>query len=147
MVAGGGKARPVSPAKTTGRPMTPTSDDAIQSSASAAVANSDDALSRIMAAVPLSDLERQLQGYYRRQLQQQLARLNAEIEEMAAAFDSALTMLRRDKFKLERDLKLCEMRQLVHAQELALLQDFDKKEVVLIQKRSARLEDRQVSLD
>ena len=30
---------------------------------------------------------------------------------------------------LEADLKLCEIRQLVHAQELALLRDFDKREV------------------
>ncbi len=73
------------------------------------------------------------------------ARIQDEIKEMSSAFDSALSLLRRDKFRLEKDLKQYEMRQLVHAQEHTLLQDFDKKEVVLIQKRSARHDDRNVS--
>ncbi len=113
--------------------------------AAAAATVGDDPLSRMMAAVPLTDLERQLQAWHRRRLQQQKARLLSEIDEMAGAFDGALTQLRREKFRLEKELKQCEMRQLVHAQEYTLLQDFDKREVVLIQKRAARLEDRNVS--
>ena len=53
----------------------------------------------------------------------------------------------QEKFRLEADLKLCEMRQLVMAQELSLLRDFDKRETVLIQKRQAKLDDRNVSAE
>lgn len=109
----------------------------------AAVATAgEDPLSRMMAAVPLSDLERQLQAYHKRKLEHQRSRLRAEVDEMAEAFDSALTALRQEKLRTEADIKLGEMRQLIHAQELALLADFDKREVVLIQKRAAKMEDR-----
>ena len=34
------------------------------------------------------------------------------------------------------------MRQLVHYQELSLLKDFDKREVLLVQKRQVKVDDR-----
>lgn len=35
---------------------------------------------------------------------------------MSEAFDGALSSLRGEKFRLEGELKMCEIRQLVHAQ-------------------------------
>eukprot|EP00967_Tisochrysis_lutea_P023367 scaffold26789_cov20-Tisochrysis_lutea.AAC.1 len=85
-------------------------------------------------------------------LEQQAARLHYEVLEMADTFDDALSTLRREKLGLEAQIKLCEIRQLVHAQvscvdnctdrntqELSLLQDFDKREVVFIEKRTAKM--------
>jgi hypothetical protein len=40
----------------------------------------------------------------------------SEIRELYNAFDAALTVLRRDKFRTEKQLKSCELRQLVYAQ-------------------------------
>jgi len=102
----------------------------------------EEALAKMMAAVPLSELEKQLQAYQRRKLEQQAARLHYEVLEMADTFDDALSTLRREKLGLEAQIKLCEIRQLVHAQELSLLQDFDKREVVFIEKRTAKMVDR-----
>jgi hypothetical protein len=70
----------------------------------------------MMAAVPLTDLERSLQAWHRRRLVQQRSRLKTEVADMVASFDAALATLRRDKFRLEKELKTCEMRQLVFAQ-------------------------------
>jgi hypothetical protein len=50
------------------------------------------------------------------QLEQQAARLLYEVHEMADTFDDALSSLRREKLSLEAQIKLCEIRQLVHAQ-------------------------------
>eukprot|EP00955_Chlamydomonas_euryale_P020938 221868-Chlamydomonas_euryale.AAC.1 len=80
-----------------------------------------------MAAVPMSDFERQLSAYVRKQLSHARARALDEIAEMAGAFDEALESLRREKFKLEGDVKAAELKQLLHHQELQLLRDFDKR--------------------
>lgn len=39
-----------------------------------------------------------------------------QVAEMVEAFDEALGSLRREKFKLESDVKMAEMKQLVHYQ-------------------------------
>ena len=110
--------------------------------------SAEDVLGKIMlAAGPQSELERHLQQYNRCRLEFTGSRLRAEVEEMVDAFDSALGSLRREKFKLEADLKLSEIKQLVCYQELGLLRDFDKRENVLLQKRQTKLDERQEILD
>lgn len=56
------------------------------------------------------------QAFQRRRLEHTRARLRAEVDEMAEAFDSALGALRAEKYRVEADLKQAEIRQLVHAQ-------------------------------
>ncbi|KAL6756288.1 hypothetical protein V8C86DRAFT_2652820 [Haematococcus lacustris] len=141
--ASGAKSTPVKSSQRPGGGHT-VSDAGVAVSTSSAA---EDALTRMMAAVPLSELERHLQALQRRKLEFRRSQLQAEVTEMAAAFDEALMVLRKDKLALEADLKLCEIRQLVHMQELSLLRDFDKREVVLIQKREAKMEDRNEILD
>jgi hypothetical protein len=56
------------------------------------------------------------QALQRKRLEHLRTRLLSEIEELASGFDEALGALRKEKFSLEADLKMCEIRQLVHAQ-------------------------------
>ena len=44
-------------------------------------------------------------------------------------------------------LQAAEMKQLVHTQELSLLRDFDKREVLLVQKRQVKIDDKNDILD
>jgi cilia- and flagella-associated protein 44 len=70
-----------------------------------------------------------------------------EIDEMVEAFDDALSQLRREKFRLEADLKLASIKSLVMVQELGLLRDFEKREDTLFAKRQAKLDDKVEVLD
>ncbi len=67
-----------------------------------------------------------------------------EINALIAAFDDAHTALKAEKLGLEADVKAGEMRLLVGFQELQLLREFDKRESVLLQKRQAKMDDKQV---
>eukprot|EP00798_Chlamydomonas_sp_ICE-L_P007462 gene7462-603_t len=109
--------------------------------------SAEDALTKMMAAGPQSELERNLAQYQRNRMEFMQTTLRNEIDEMVEAFDSALSTLRREKFQLEADLKLGEIKMLVHYQELTLLHDFDKREILLIQKRQTKLDDRQEIVD
>ena len=83
----------------------------------------------------------------RKRLEHQKAKLQEDVSEMVDAFDEALSALKREKLQLEADIKVAEMQQLVNYQELILLRDYDKKEVVLLQKRQAKNDDRKDLLD
>ena len=63
---------------------------------------------------------------------------------MVEAFDDAHSALKAEKLGLEADIKAGEMRLLVAQQELALLREFDKRESVLLGKRQAKMDDKQV---
>lgn len=67
-----------------------------------------------------------------------------EINALIAAFDDAHSALKSEKLGLEADVKAGEMRLLVGFQELQLLREFDKRESVLLQKRQAKMDDKQV---
>lgn len=66
---------------------------------------------------------------------------------MIEAFDDAHAALKGEKLGLEADVKAGEMRLLVMLQELQLLREFDKRESVLLQKRQAKLDDKQEIVD
>ena len=95
----------------------------------------------------MSEFERSMQAFQRKKLEHLRSKLTDEVSEMAEAFDEALSALRREKFRLEADIKAAEMRQLVHYQELVLLRDFDKREGILVQKRQVKLDDKNDIVD
>ncbi|GLC74134.1 Cilia- and flagella-associated protein 44 [Pleodorina starrii] len=108
---------------------------------------SEEALAKMMAAVPQSELEKGLAAYNRRRVEHMRNKLTEEINSMIEAFDDAHGALKAEKLGLEADVKAGEMRLLVMLQELQLLREFDKRESVLLQKRQAKLDDKQEIVD
>lgn len=104
-------------------------------------------LAKMIAQAPLTDFERAMKTMQRKKLEHQKSKLQEDVSEMVDAFDEALGALKREKLKLEADIKVAEMQQLVNYQELVLLRDFDKKEVVLIQKKQGKDNERKDLLD
>ena len=144
--AGGGAGASAPPASSSVAPSkgaTGTAHHHEDSSAAAVAAR--EALNK--AVTPLSDFEKSMQAFQRKKLDHLRSKLTEEVSEMAEAFDEALSALRREKFRLEADIKEAEMRQLVHYQELVLLRDFDKREGVLVQKRQVKLDDKNDIVD
>ncbi|MEW5304835.1 MAG: hypothetical protein WDW36_007418 [Sanguina aurantia] len=115
---------------------------AVVDPAAAGVHAGEEALRALMAAVPQSDLEKALALMGRRRLEFRRAKLLADVAALKEAFDEALCGLRSDKLTLEGGLKAAEMRCLVGVQELAVLREADTREVVLLSKRQAKLDDR-----
>lgn len=56
-----------------------------------------------------------------RKLEYKQQRLEQEVAGMQEAFDSALTLLRREKLSLEADVKAAHIKRLTYQQELQLL--------------------------
>ncbi|EFJ51830.1 hypothetical protein VOLCADRAFT_103323 [Volvox carteri f. nagariensis] len=108
---------------------------------------SEEALAKMMAAVPQSELEKGLAAYNRRRVEHMRNKLTDEVNSMIEAFDDAHAALKAEKLGLEADVKAGEMRLLVMLQELQLLREFDKRESVLLQKRQAKLDDKQEIVD
>jgi hypothetical protein len=104
-------------------------------------------LTKMISLTPWTDFERAMKSMQFKRLEHHKSKLQEDVAEMVDAFDEALGALKREKLKLEADIKVAEMQQLVNYQELVLLRDFDKKEVVLIQKRQAKDNDRKDLLD
>lgn len=107
----------------------------------------EEALAKMMAAVPQSELEKGLAAYNRRRVEHMRSKLSEEITAMLDAFDDAHSALKAEKLGLEADVKAGQMRLLVGLQELQLLREFDKRESVLLAKRQAKLDDKQEIVD
>lgn len=113
----------------------------------AAQAEADDPRAKAASQVPLSDLERMEQEIRRRREQCEMEKLTREVADMVHTFDEALSKLRREKFKLEADLKQAEIKKLVMYQELQLLKDFEKREDTLTEKLQAKLSEKREVVD
>ena len=81
--------------------------------------------------LPKSSLELEEEAVTRNQLMFEKAKLQRKINKTITTFDDALDELRREKFKLEGDLKMADMRILLLFRELVLLREFKKKDMVL----------------
>lgn len=86
-----------------------------------------------------------VQAYVReKQLHYEKERLQEKVENTVKAFDDAVRNLRRERFKLDADLKMTDLRMLVLFQELRLLKEFEKRDNDLIgrldQKREEKAE-------
>eukprot|EP00741_Cyanophora_paradoxa_P024459 tig00022075_g23616.t1 len=86
----------------------------------------------------LSELEKAEAYVYKRRLQFEKECIIQKIEKTVATFDEALDELRREKFKLEADLKTTDMKMLLLYQELVLLKEFEKKDTTLAKKLEAK---------
>ena len=102
----------------------------------------DDPRSKAATQAPISDLEKMEQEMQQRRDQYEMEKLTGEVADMVEAFNEALAKLRREKFKLEADLKQAEIKKLVMYQELQLLKDFEKREDTLTDKMQAKLSEK-----
>eukprot|EP01012_Entosiphon_sulcatum_P026263 TRINITY_DN3167_c0_g1_i1.p1 TRINITY_DN3167_c0_g1~~TRINITY_DN3167_c0_g1_i1.p1 ORF type:complete len:1748 (+),score=500.61 TRINITY_DN3167_c0_g1_i1:141-5384(+) len=91
-----------------------------------------------IAKIAKSELEKEELSLNTEKLLFEKSRLQRKIEKTIATFDDALDELRREKFKLEGDLKMADMKLLLLYRELMLLKDFKKRD----QQLSKKLEDR-----
>jgi len=86
----------------------------------------------------LSELELYERRAHHEKLKYEKESIMQKIEKTVMTFDEALDELRREKFKLEADLKTTDMRMLVLYQELVLLKEFEKKDNMLAKKLEAK---------
>eukprot|EP01059_Diplonema_ambulator_P013423 TRINITY_DN23947_c0_g1_i5.p1 TRINITY_DN23947_c0_g1~~TRINITY_DN23947_c0_g1_i5.p1 ORF type:complete len:1008 (+),score=516.21 TRINITY_DN23947_c0_g1_i5:2373-5396(+) len=84
--------------------------------------------------LPKSALEQEEEAIRRHQLMFDKNKLQRKIDKTIATFDEALDELRREKFKLEGDLKMADMRILLLYRELVLLKEFKKRDESLTKK-------------
>ena len=95
-------------------------------------------------AEKLSALEEEERQALRTRLQYERTALLNKIAETTKAFDEALMDLRREKFKMEGDLKTTDLKLLLLYQELMLLKEFEKRDTelatVLESRRSEKAE-------
>ena len=105
----------------------------------AASQEADDPRAKAASQAPLSDLEMLEAEIKKRRDECEMEKLIGEVTDMVSAFDEALSKLRREKFKLEADLKQAEIKKLVMYQELKLLKDFEKREDALNEKLQGKL--------
>jgi len=89
-----------------------------------------------LAMVPKSDMEVAEEKVARNLLQHERETLLEKIEFAIWTFDQALAKLRREKFKLDTDLKTTDLKVLTLYQELHLLKDFEESENKLFFKKN-----------
>ena len=89
-----------------------------------------------------SELEKHVYAVQRVQLQYEKERLLEKTEQTVAAFDEAVRNLRRERFKLDADLKMTDLRMLVLMQELRLLKEFEKRDNALVAKLDGKREEK-----
>ena len=65
-----------------------------------------------------------------------------KIEQTVQAYDEAIRNLRRERFKLEADIKMMDLRMLVLLQELQLLKEFEKRDNALVTKLNGKREEK-----
>ncbi|GMH39549.1 hypothetical protein BSKO_07447 [Bryopsis sp. KO-2023] len=106
-----------------------------------------DPLASILSHIPPSDLEKEESCFRRRHLELERERILGEIRDIVEPFDNALQGLKREKFMREADVKYAEMRRLVMFKELGLLNEFQKREVVLSTKLQDKMADRAMILE
>jgi hypothetical protein len=82
----------------------------------------------------MSEVEKVEQHVRRVQLMYEKEKLIDMIENTVEAFDEAVRTLRQERFKLDADLKMTDLRMLVLFQELRLLKEFEKRDNALVKK-------------
>lgn len=82
-------------------------------------------------ALPPTTVEQRERDRRRVRLEYQRQALLRRAQQMTDAFDNMLLDLRREKAKLDGDLKVCELKFLLLYKELQLLKEFEKKDVSL----------------
>eukprot|EP00899_Mesostigma_viride_P010867 jgi/Mesvir1/19782/Mv13079-RA.2 len=112
--------------------------DARSKAASPAPAKEEAPLAAPSSGVQMSQLELSEQMVLHRHLQYEKKTLLARVDEAVAVFDDTLEELRREKFRLEADLKMAELKMLVFYRELALLKEFEKSDVSLKQRSTSK---------
>ena len=86
------------------------------------------------AGYEMSEVEK-VEAHVRKvQLQYEKEKLVDMIEHTVEALDEAVRTLRQERFKLDVDLKMTDLRMLVLFQELKLLKDFEKRDTALVKK-------------
>jgi WD40 repeat protein len=93
-----------------------------------------EAVAKRMEAVPKSDMEIAQEKVRKQQLVHERKTLLEKIEYAIFTFDTALASLRREKLKLDIDLKTTDMKLLTLYQELTLLKEFEENENTLLGK-------------
>jgi len=90
----------------------------------------------------MSELE-QIESHIRQvQLQYEKEKILEKIEQTVQAYDEAIRNLRRERFKLEADVKMMDLRMLVLFQELQLLKEFEKRDNALVSKLNGKREEK-----
>jgi len=90
----------------------------------------------------MSELE-QIEAHIRKvQLQYEKEKMIEKIEQTVQAYDEAIRNLRRERFKLEADIKMMDLRMLVLLQELQLLKEFEKRDNALVTKLNGKREEK-----
>ena len=84
--------------------------------------------------LPKSALEQEEEGMLRAKLLHERGKLERKIHKTVTTFDTALDELRREKIRLEGDLRMADMRIHLLYRELILLKDFKKKDESLTRK-------------
>ena len=82
----------------------------------------------------MSEVEQVEQHVRKVQLVYEKEKLIDMIENTVEAFDEAVRTLRQERFKLDADLKMTDLRMLVLFQELRLLKEFEKRDNALVKK-------------
>lgn len=101
-----------------------------------------------LAMIPKSELELAEEKVARHLLEHERTTLLEKIDFAIWTFDQALAKLRREKFKLDTDLKTTDLKVLTLYQELYLLKDFEENENLLFAKlNKARVQKVQVVAD
>lgn len=75
-------------------------------------------------------------------MEYELAQLQLEIRTAVEGFDAELDALRSEKYRAEASCKAMDLRRLVMHQEWMLLKDFEKREVLLMQKFHSKEDER-----
>lgn len=89
---------------------------------------SKEAKGRILQSIPISDMERMEEQIKKHTLLYEKERLLRRMKSQIDLFDQKVEELRREKFKLEADLKSSELRLILLYKELELLKEFEKKD-------------------
>ncbi|KAK3285967.1 hypothetical protein CYMTET_6449 [Cymbomonas tetramitiformis] len=96
----------------------------------------------VLNSVPLSQLEELEKKILHRTLEYERAKLLRRQDEAIDTFDEAVADLRREKFRLEADLKSADMKRLVLYQEYMLLKESEKRDNTLKQRLDSKLAER-----
>mmetsp|Transcript_11130 Transcript_11130/g.36622 ORF Transcript_11130/g.36622 Transcript_11130/m.36622 type:complete len:455 (+) Transcript_11130:198-1562(+) len=108
--------------------------DEVEEPKPVAKASASAAKAEVLAQYARSELEEVERKAHFLRLRHEKQKLSDRVNEMMQTFNDSLRDLRRDKFKLEADLKAADMKRLVLYQELVLLKEFEKQEVTLTTK-------------
>ena len=90
----------------------------------------------------MSEVEAAEHEAHRRRLQHERVSMLERVDQTVGAFDEALQALRRERFTLTADLKTTELKMLLLSQELALLKEFELREVKLMDRLAKKQQEK-----